>query len=110
MSATELINPATEQVLGTVEHCDVAAVDDAIARAGTAQKRWAAQPPAERAAALRAFAAIVDAHIGELAALEVAKVPCIINSTSAEEERLLNVPLVRGCCCWQGRVCDARAP
>ena len=72
MSATELINPATEQVLGTVEHCDVAAVDDAIARAGTAQKRWAAQPPAERAAALRAFAAIVDAHIGELAALEVA--------------------------------------
>ncbi|MCB0238885.1 MAG: dihydropteroate synthase, partial [Anaerolineae bacterium] len=28
------------------------------------------------------------------AALEVAKVPCIINSTSAEEERLQNVPLV----------------
>ncbi len=28
------------------------------------------------------------------AALEVARVPCIINSTSAEEERLANVPLV----------------
>lgn len=72
MSSTELINPATEQSLGTVEHCDVGAVDDAIARAGTAQKLWSAQPPAERAAALRAFAAVVDAHIGELAALEVA--------------------------------------
>ncbi len=28
------------------------------------------------------------------AALEVARVPCIINSTSAEEERLANVPPV----------------
>jgi betaine-aldehyde dehydrogenase len=37
-----------------------------------AQRTWAALPPADRAAALRSFAAVVDAHIGELAALEVA--------------------------------------
>jgi betaine-aldehyde dehydrogenase len=43
-----------------------------VARARAAQKLWAAKPPAERASALRAFAAVVDAHIGELAALEVA--------------------------------------
>ena len=69
---TQLINPATEDVLQTVELLDAAAVDDAVARAKVAQKAWAASPPAERAAALRSFAAVVDAHIGELAALEVA--------------------------------------
>ncbi|ORA13616.1 aldehyde dehydrogenase family protein [Mycobacterium asiaticum] len=72
MTATELINPATEEVLRTVEHVDVAGVDDAVARAKSAQRRWARLAPAERAAALRAFAAVVDAHVGELAALEVA--------------------------------------
>jgi len=69
---TELINPATEQVLRSVEHADVAAVDDAVLRAQAAQRRWARLAPAERAAGLRAFAAAVDAHIDELAALEVA--------------------------------------
>ena len=72
MTSTELINPATEQVLRTVGLLDAGGVDDAVARAKVAQKSWAASPPAERAAALRSFAAVVDAHIGELAALEVA--------------------------------------
>jgi betaine-aldehyde dehydrogenase len=72
VTTTELINPATEQVLRSVELLDAAGVDDAVARAKVAQKAWAACPPAERAAALRAFAAVVDAHVDELAALEVA--------------------------------------
>ena len=72
MTTTELINPATEQVLRTVELLDTADVDDAIARAKVAQKAWAAHAPAERAAALRSFAEVVDAHVSELAALEVA--------------------------------------
>ncbi|MEJ6537251.1 MAG: aldehyde dehydrogenase family protein [Mycobacterium sp.] len=72
MTTTELINPATEQVLRTVELLDAAGVDDAVARAKVAQKAWAASPPAERAAALRSFAAVIDAHVDELAALEVA--------------------------------------
>lgn len=72
MTATQLVNPATEEVLRSVEHADVAAVDDAVARATVAQRRWARLAPAERAAALRAFAATVDAHLDELAALEVA--------------------------------------
>ncbi|BBY32223.1 aldehyde dehydrogenase [Mycolicibacter minnesotensis] len=42
-----------------------------MSRAQAAQKRWAKRAPAERAAALRDFAAVVDAHIDELAALEV---------------------------------------
>jgi betaine-aldehyde dehydrogenase len=72
LATTQLINPATEDVLQTVELLDAAAVDDAVARAKVAQKAWAASAPADRAAALRSFAAVVDAHIGELAALEVA--------------------------------------
>ncbi|KLI05968.1 aldehyde dehydrogenase [Mycolicibacterium conceptionense] len=72
MTSSQVVNPATEEVLTTVDLLDVSAVDDAVARAGLAQRRWARQAPAERAAALRAFAACVDAHIDELAALEVA--------------------------------------
>ena len=72
MTTTTVINPATEQPVRTVELFDAAAVDDAVARAKVAQKAWAAAAPAERAAALRSFAAVVDAHVAELAALEVA--------------------------------------
>ncbi|MGP4053737.1 aldehyde dehydrogenase family protein [Mycobacterium sp. 4D054] len=72
MTVSDVINPATEEVLRSVEHTDEAGVDDAVARAKAAQRRWAAQAPAERAAALRAFATIVDAHVEELAQLEVA--------------------------------------
>lgn len=71
-AATQVINPATEQVLRTVEQLGVDAVDDAVARARVAQRKWAKLAPAERAAGLRAFAAAVDAHVDELAALEVA--------------------------------------
>jgi betaine-aldehyde dehydrogenase len=72
VTATQIINPSTEQVLRTVEQLDVAAVDDAIARAKAAQRKWAALAPAERAAALRAFAATVGEHARQLADLEVA--------------------------------------
>jgi phenylacetaldehyde dehydrogenase len=72
VTAAQLINPATEEALRSVEHADAAAVDDAVGRARAAQRRWARLSPAERAAGLRAFAAAVDSHLGELAALEVA--------------------------------------
>ncbi|EKF24190.1 aldehyde dehydrogenase family protein [Mycolicibacterium hassiacum DSM 44199] len=72
MTAAQIINPATEEVLRTVEFTDEAGVDEAVARAKAAQRRWARLAPAERAEALRAFASVVDAHIDELAALEVA--------------------------------------
>ncbi|BBZ61326.1 aldehyde dehydrogenase family protein [Mycolicibacterium monacense] len=72
MTSSEVINPATEEVLRTVDLLDVGGVDDAVARAKSAQRTWARLAPAERAAALRSFAAVVDAHIDELAALEVA--------------------------------------
>jgi acyl-CoA reductase-like NAD-dependent aldehyde dehydrogenase len=72
VTSSVLINPATEEELRTVEQTSVEGTDDAIARAKSAQKAWAKLAPAERAGALRAYAAVVDAHIDELAALEVA--------------------------------------
>lgn len=72
MTSSQVVNPATEEVLTTVDLLDVDAVDDAVARAAVAQRAWARLAPAERAGALRAFAAVVDAHIDDLAALEVA--------------------------------------
>ena len=72
MTGITLINPATEAVLQTVEHSSLEQVDDAVARATFAQRAWAALPPAERAAALRRFATVVESDIDNLAALEVA--------------------------------------
>lgn len=72
MTTCDVINPATEEVLRTVDLLDVDGVDDAVARARSAQRAWARLAPAQRAGALRDFAAVVDAHVDELAALEVA--------------------------------------
>ena len=91
MTTSELINPATEEVLRTVELLDVPAVDDAVARAQAAQKTWAKLAPAERAAGLRAFAAQVDANIGELAALEVANSGHVISQAEWEAGHVRDV-------------------
>ena len=71
MSTTQLINPADETELRVIQHTTIEEVDDAVARAVSAQKSWAALAPAARAAALRDFASVVDSAVEELAALEV---------------------------------------
>ncbi|TXK16312.1 aldehyde dehydrogenase [Homoserinibacter sp. GY 40078] len=71
MSATTLLDPSTEEIIGSVEHTSLEAVDEAVERARLAGRRWAALPPADRAAALRRFADVVGEHIDELAHLEV---------------------------------------
>ena len=91
MSTSTLINPATEEVLRTVEMLDVPEVDDAVARAKSAQKTWAKLAPAERAAALRSFAAQVDAHVGELAELEVANSGHVIGNAEWEAGHVRDV-------------------
>lgn len=91
MTATQLVNPATGEVLRSVEHVDAAGVDDAVRRARAAQRRWARLSPARRAAALRAFAAAVDAHLDELAALEVANSGHPIASAEAEAAQVRDV-------------------
>jgi acyl-CoA reductase-like NAD-dependent aldehyde dehydrogenase len=91
LTTSTLINPATEEELRTVELLDVPATDDAIARAKSAQKQWAKLAPAERAAALRSFAAVVDAHVGELAALEVTNSGHVIGNAEWEAGHVRDV-------------------
>ncbi|MGE2690785.1 aldehyde dehydrogenase family protein [Mycolicibacterium pulveris] len=91
MTTSQIINPATEEVLTTVEQTDEAGVDDAVARAKAAQRAWVRLAPAERANALRAFAEAVDAHVDELAALEVANSGHPIGSAAGEARHVRDV-------------------
>ena len=70
MTVSELINPATEKMQRPVEQTSLEETNDAVARAKAAQRDWARLAPGDNRAALRAFAAAVDAHAHELAALE----------------------------------------
>src|SRR5271166_5085436 len=91
MTTSDVINPATEEVLRTVEQVDAAGVDDAVVRARIAQRDWARLAPADRAARLRVFAAAVDEHIDELAALEVANSGHPISSAEWEAGHVRDV-------------------
>jgi len=67
----EVRNPATEELIARVPAAGRGEVDAAVARAAKAQAAWAALAPGERARLLRRFADAVDAHLDELADLEV---------------------------------------
>jgi acyl-CoA reductase-like NAD-dependent aldehyde dehydrogenase len=67
----QVMDPATEQPVTVVEQFDAAATDAAIERAHAALPSWRAVAPADRARLLRRFASVVDAHLEELARLEV---------------------------------------
>ena len=71
MSTYTVVNPSTAQPVRDVELADVAQTDAAIERAQAAFPAWRDLAPGERARLLRAFAAVVDAHVEELAQLEV---------------------------------------
>ena len=68
----DVVDPSTEQVLATVEMSGVAETDAAVAVAVRAFETWRHVAPADRARLLRRFADQVDAHLEELAQLEVA--------------------------------------
>jgi acyl-CoA reductase-like NAD-dependent aldehyde dehydrogenase len=67
-----IINPATEQPVASVDMFDLEEADRAIERAQKASPRWRTVTPADRARLLRRFSEVVDAHVEELAQLEVA--------------------------------------
>jgi acyl-CoA reductase-like NAD-dependent aldehyde dehydrogenase len=69
----EVRNPATGGVVATVPGSSLAETDAAIERARGAFDGWRSVAPGERARLLRRFASIVDEHVEELAALEVAQ-------------------------------------
>ena len=66
-----VIDPATEQEVGTVELTSVEQTDAAIERSHRAFQQWRHVAPADRGRLLRRFAAAVDGAREELALLEV---------------------------------------
>ncbi len=71
MSTHTVINPVTALAVAEIPSASVDETDAAIARAHEAFASWRLVSPGERARLLRSFAAVVDAHIEELAQLEV---------------------------------------
>ncbi|MGY2010309.1 aldehyde dehydrogenase family protein [Nocardia gipuzkoensis] len=64
----EVVNPATEQVCGTVANGSAADVDRAVAAAREAFPAWSASPVAERIELLRAIGVEYGKRAGDLAA------------------------------------------
>jgi 1-pyrroline dehydrogenase len=66
----EVLNPATEEVIGVVPRCGAEDVDRAVAAASAALPDWLETTPAERSAILLGLADLLDRHAGELAEIE----------------------------------------
>ena len=72
MSTThDVINPATEESVRTIDLVGVEETDEAVARAVEVGPTWRAMAPADRGRLLRRFTEVVDDHLEELALLEV---------------------------------------
>lgn len=67
-----MLNPATEEVIATMQASGAEDVDRAVAAAKRALPGWAATTPGERARALLALADRLETHADELADLEAA--------------------------------------
>jgi aldehyde dehydrogenase (NAD+) len=67
--ALDLVNPATEQVIGSVPACDEADVDSAVRAARAALPGWRSSTPGDRALVLEAVADAYRKRSDELGAL-----------------------------------------
>ena len=68
VATIDVVNPYTEEIIGSVPACGPEDVDRAVAAARAAFPGWAATPPAERAAYLAAIAEQLSERGDELAA------------------------------------------
>jgi acyl-CoA reductase-like NAD-dependent aldehyde dehydrogenase len=91
MTSVEVRNPATEQVIGTVELTSAEQTDAAIERARRAQPAWAAVAPGDRARLLRRFADAVEADQDNLARIEVTNSGHTIGNARWEAGNVANV-------------------
>ena len=91
MSDLAIINPATEGQIALVANHDLEATDRAIERASRAFSAWKRVTPVDRSRLLRRFADVVDAHIEELAQLEVANAGHTISNARWEAGNVRDV-------------------
>jgi acyl-CoA reductase-like NAD-dependent aldehyde dehydrogenase len=87
----EVINPANEVSVTTVELADLAATDKVIEKAYKAFDAWKKVTPGDRAKLLRSFAQVVSDHRQELAELEVKNSGHTIGNALWEADNVANV-------------------
>jgi len=88
-----IINPATEQQIASVAVHDLEETNRAIERAASVAPAWRKVTPADRSRALRRFADVVDAHVEELAQLEVANAGHTVSNARWEAGNVRDVLL-----------------
>ena len=92
MSTTyQVINPADESIVKSVDLCDLAATDKVIEKANKAFESWRKVAPGDRAKLLRVFAQVVSDHREELAKLEVTNSGHTIGNALWEADNVANV-------------------
>jgi acyl-CoA reductase-like NAD-dependent aldehyde dehydrogenase len=94
MSSTithDVVNPATEEVVTTIDLVGLPETDAAIARAVEVGPQWRAVNPADRGMLLRRFADVVETHTEELARLEVANAGHTISNARWEAGNVVGV-------------------
>jgi acyl-CoA reductase-like NAD-dependent aldehyde dehydrogenase len=93
--STELgiINPATEEQIASVAVHDLEETNRAIDLASKVAPAWRRVTPADRSRLLRRFADVVDAHLEELAQLEVANSGHTISNSRWEAGNVRDVLL-----------------
>jgi lactaldehyde dehydrogenase/glycolaldehyde dehydrogenase len=70
----DVLNPATEETLGSIPSATLTNVEAALAAARAAQREWARMPAVERSSYLRGLADLLTAHRVQLAHLLVSEV------------------------------------
>jgi len=65
-TSLDVVNPANEQVIGSVPACGAAELDRAVAAARAAFKTWSKTPVDDRRVVIRNMAAAIDANFEEL--------------------------------------------
>lgn len=92
MSTTyQVINPANEEIVNSVDLADIAATDAVIEKANKAFQSWKKVAPSDRAKLLRAFAQVVSDHRDELAKIEVLNAGHTIGNALWEADNVANV-------------------
>lgn len=94
-------NPANGRAIAEVAECDAGDVDRAVAVARAAAPGWAATSPADRKAILVRFAALLDAHVEELALTESLDAGKPISDT-----RALDIPDSAATIRWHAEAID----
>jgi acyl-CoA reductase-like NAD-dependent aldehyde dehydrogenase len=88
---TQVLEPATEQVLAELERAGVEQADAAVARAREAFRAWRDVTPAKRAGLLRRLSAAIEESAEDLAKLEARNVGKPISDARGEVGMVANV-------------------